>query len=158
MAKTLNQIFAQFLRAVDVDIKSLQQYPNADRIIERLCDMSEDVKSSLAILYSSDKKNDYVSNSEMTGRWCRLNLAVNDAYNWIVEERFTYLEANNLKEEDIDAYITEEAFLSYCLFLDAFTSLGLYYVIAIHFPYHFLLHFQNEKQQRDASKHIKDKE
>lgn len=158
MEKTLNQIFAPFLQAVDVDIKSLQQYPHSDKIIERLCDLSEDVKSSIAVIYSSDKKNDYVSNGELTGRWCRLNLEINDAYNDIAEIRFTYLEENNIKEEDIDAYITEEAFLSYTLALDAFTELGLYYVIAIHFPYHFLLHFQNEKQQRDASKHIKDNE
>jgi hypothetical protein len=126
---------------------------SALNIADRLRTMQDNVRSEFAKIYSDDKRDKPVSLKSCA----ELNIIVNEVYNAIVAERSNYLLDNNVEEtEPIDDYILNELFLSYTIFLDAFTEMGLYYVMCGNFPFHNMNYFSQQKYMRAANKLLGD--
>lgn len=142
-----------FLHSVDRDIEVLEELDASKSILDRLRGMQDTVRSSWAIIISNDKKD----TPNTIESYLNLNVEVNDAYNQIVIERSDYLLDNDLDQaEPIDEYILGELFLSYTIFLDAYNSAGLYYVLCANFPLHEMGHFVEQRQMRKANKLLDD--
>lgn len=110
--------------------------------------MQDTVRSNWAAIYSNDKKE--VLNT--INAYLDLNVEVNEAYNYIVNERSNYLMDNKLEEgQPIDHFILDELFLSYTIFLDSYSQLGFYYVLCSCFPVHQMAYFVQNRQMREAS-------
>lgn len=138
-----------FLHSIDRDIETLEALKASDSILGKLRGMQDNVRSKWATIYSNDKK-DIVNN---ISDYFDMNIEVNDVYNSIVTERSNYLLDNNLEDiEPVDEYILNELFLSYTMFLDAYSELGFYYVICGNFPFHSMGFFANQKMMRNANK------
>ena len=125
----------------------------ASNIADRLRTMQDNVRSEFAKIYSAEKRDKPISLEDCA----ELNLTVNDTYNAIVAERSNYLLDNELEEtEPVDEYILTELFLSYTIFLDALTEIGIYYVMCMEFPFHKMDYFYQQKLMRAANKLLGD--
>jgi hypothetical protein len=113
--------------------------------------MQEAVRDQWALIYSNEKRD--VKNDK--DAYFNLNITVNDAFNAIVCERSNFLIDNEIEEaEEIDHYILNELFLSYTIFLDAYSELNYYYVICGNFPFHNMVYFSQQKSMRLANKRL----
>lgn len=138
-----------FFHSIDRDIETLEGLNASKTILDRLRSMQDNVRSKWATIYSNDKKD--IINS--LSSYFDLNIEVNDVYNAIVTERSNYLLDNDIDDiEPVDEYILSELFLSYTIFLDAYSELGFYYVICGNFPFHSMEFFANQKLMRNANK------
>lgn len=144
-----------FFHSIDRDIESLEQLKASASILDKLRSMQDSVRSQWAKIYSNDKHE--VANS--ISAYFDLNIEVNEVYNKIVTERSDYLLDNNIDDlEPVDEYILEELFLSYTIFLDAYSECNFYYVICGNFPFHSMGFFANQKMMRAANRAIEEKD
>ncbi len=142
-----------FFHSVDRDIEVLEGISASDSILDKLRSMQDNVRSQWATIYSNTKR-DVINTVES---YLELNISVNDVYNSIVAERSNYLLDNDIEEtEPIDEYILNELFLSYTIFLDAYSELGFYYVLCGNFPVHLMAYFVQQRQMREANKLLGD--
>lgn len=142
-----------FMHSVDRDIEYLEKIHASETILSLLRGMQDSVRSKWAVIVSNDKRD--IGNDIQ--KYFDLNVEVNNVYNAIVKERSDYHIKN--EEEDlyaIDEYILTELFLSYTIFLDAYSELGFYYVICGNFPFHNAVFFAQQKSMREASRRIED--
>jgi len=142
-----------FFHSVDRDIEYLEDIGASSTILALLRGMQDVVRSKWAIIYSNEKRD----KGNSIESYFDLNVEVNEVYNKIVTERSNYVLDNELEEiEPVDEYIIDELFLSYTIFLDAYTECGLFYVICGNFPFHNMLFFSQQKAMREANKRIVD--
>lgn len=140
-----------FFHSIDRDIEMMDGLEASPTILNLLTTMQETVRSQWALIYSNEKRD--VKNDK--DDYFNLNITVNDAFNAIVCERSNYLIDNDMEEaEPIDEYILNELFLSYTIFLDAYSELGFYYVICGNFPFHNMVYFSQQKSMRLANKRL----
>ncbi len=139
-----------FLHSVDRDIETLEGMKAPETILNKLRGMQDSVRSQWAIIRSNDKKE--LGNT--VEDYMNLNIEVNEVYNAIVSERVDFLTDNEMEDvEEVDEYILTELFLSYTIFLDAYSELGFYYVICGNFPFHNSIFFAEQKLLREDNKH-----
>lgn len=143
-----------FLHSVDRDIDTLEAMKAEESILTLLRGMQDTVRSQWAVILSDEKHNRDVENLDKVQKYQTLNAEVNDIYNRIVDEQELRLQENDLEMGEIDQYILSELFLSYTIFLDAYTELNFYYMICGNFPFDMMLYFADQKSMRLASKSI----
>jgi hypothetical protein len=151
----INDTMRLFLHSVDRDIEALIALDASDSLLNKLKGMQDNVRSQWAIIRSNDKKD---IETDVTVYYT-LNTDVNKVYNSIVTERLDDLNAKGIEGvEKVDEYILSELFLSYTIFLDAFSELGLYYVICSDYPFQSASFFMQQKMSRAARKIIADRD
>ncbi len=142
-----------FFHSIDRDIEAMEALDAPESILAKLRGMQDTVRSKWAAIYSNEKngRNNTIQD------YLDLNIAVNDVYNLVVQERSDYLIANNLDiAEPVDEYILSELFLSYTIFLDALSECGFYYVMCANFPVENMSWFAQQKQMREANRLLGD--
>jgi hypothetical protein len=143
-----------FLHSVEKDIAYLEGLKADQSILNRLRALLDNVRSQGAYIYSNDKKG--IGN--LIGAYFTLNLETNAVYNGIVTDRADYLLANiDEPAGPIDAFILRDLFLSYTIFLDAYSELGFYYIMCENFPFRNASYFAIQKSIRAAERRL-DKE
>jgi len=149
----IKNTFRLFLHSVDRDIETLEGLNAAESILNKLRGMQDTIRSRWAEIYSNDKKD--IQNSFES--YFELNIEINDVYNAVVAERSNYLLDNDLDViEPVDEYILGELFLSYTIFLDAYSEMHLYFVICGNFPFHNMHFFSQQKMMREANRKLED--
>jgi len=135
-----------FLHSVDRDIEYLEGIGASKIILKLLSEMQDTVRSSWALMISNDKNQ--IGNP--LHDYLELNVLVNRVYNAIVQSHND--DIGDSGADDVTEYIINELFLSYTIFLDAYSELGFYYVICEEYPFHNAIFFAQQKHLRQANR------
>ena len=149
----IKNTFLLFLNAVDRDIEMLEAMPGSNTITDKLRQMQDNIRSNWARIYSNEKRD----KPNSIESFFDLNIEVNGVFNSVVADRANYILDNEIDDDTPDPiteYILNELFISYTIFLDAYTEMGLYYVICGNFPFHNMNFFSQQKAMREANRRL----
>lgn len=146
------ELMMRFQKAIDNDIKILQEHPGSKFFVKTLIQLQDTSRSYWSRAHSQIKamtdepsEGNIAKSKETIKITVNMNLEINNYLDKLMTSCFKRYEKGNVF---FMTYLVEEVFYSYYLFLDALHNIGLCYILCQSFPLEMSNYYTSRKLEQ----------